>query len=61
MWQSKKCPKANSYQFNINSDNIRDKNAIWRLAAGFLKLLFPDLKVSNAELYEFCLKPALNL
>lgn len=26
----------------IDSDNIRDKNAVWRLASGFLKLLFPD-------------------
>lgn len=46
---------------NVNSDNIRDKIAIWRLASGFLKLLFPDLKVSQEELYEYCLKPALSL
>ena len=45
----------------INSDSIRDKIAIWRLAAGFLKLLFPDLNVTQEELYEFCLKPALSL
>ena len=45
----------------INSDSIRDKIAIWRLAAGLLKLLFPDLNVTQEELYEFCLKPALNL
>jgi ATP-dependent Lon protease len=45
----------------ISSDSIRDKIAIWRLAAGFLKLLFPDLNVSKEELYEFCIKPALNL
>lgn len=45
----------------INSDSIRDKNAIWRLAAGFLKLLFPDLKVTQEEMYEYCLKPALDL
>lgn len=45
----------------INSDSIRDKIAIWRLATGLLKLLFPDLKVIQEELYEFCLKPALNL
>jgi len=45
----------------INSDNIRDKNAIWRLASGFLKLLFPDLNLSRDELYEYCLKPAISL
>jgi len=45
----------------IESDNIRDKIAIWRLAASLLKLLFPDLKLTQEELYEFCLKPALNL
>jgi ATP-dependent Lon protease len=45
----------------IDSDSIRDKNAIWRLAAGLFKLLFPDLNVTQEELYEFCLKPALNL
>jgi ATP-dependent Lon protease len=46
---------------SVESDNIRDKIAIWRLAAGFLRLLFPDLKVRREELYEFCLKPALSL
>lgn len=46
---------------SVDSDSIRDKIAIWRLAAGLLKLLFPDLKVIKEELYEFCLKPALNL
>ncbi|MFQ5788739.1 MAG: BREX system Lon protease-like protein BrxL, partial [Thermodesulfobacteriota bacterium] len=46
---------------DIKSDSIRDKNAIWRLAAGYLKLLFPDLKISKEDLYEYCLKPALNL
>jgi len=45
----------------IESDNIRDKIAIWRLAAGLLKLLFPNLNVRQEELHEFCLKPALSL
>jgi len=45
----------------IISDSIKDKIAIRRLAAGLLKLLFPDLNVSKEELYEFCIKPALNL
>lgn len=46
---------------SIGSDNIRDKNAIWRLAAAFLKLLFPDKQVTREEFYEYCLKPALDL
>lgn len=45
----------------INSDNIRDKNAIWRIAAALLKLLFPNLQVDREELYQYCLKPALEL
>jgi len=45
----------------INSDSITDKIAIWRPAAGFLNLSFPDLSVTQEELYEFCLKPALSL
>lgn len=45
----------------IKSDNIRDKNAIWRLSSGLLKLLFPDLRVNRDDLYEFCVKPALRL
>jgi ATP-dependent Lon protease len=45
----------------VKSDNIRDKNAVWRLSSGFLKLLFPDLHVTKDELYEFCIKPALGL
>jgi ATP-dependent Lon protease len=45
----------------ITSDSIRDKNAIWRIASGLLKLLFPDMKVTREELYEYCLKPALDL
>ena len=45
----------------IDSDSIRDKIAIWRLASGLLKLLFPDLNITREELHEFCLKPALSL
>jgi len=45
----------------IESDSIRDKIAIWRLAAGLLKLLSPNLNVTQEELHEFCLKPALSL
>ena len=39
----------------IGTNDIRDQNAITRLAAGYLKLLFPDLKPSPAELLEYCL------
>ncbi len=45
----------------IGTDDIRDRNAITRLAAGYLKLLFPDLKPSPAELLEYCLRPAAAL
>lgn len=43
------------------SDSIRDKISIWRLAAGFLKLLFPNFEVDRNEFYEYCLKPAVAL
>ena len=31
------------------------------LAAGFLKLLFPDLKPTEEQFKEFCVKPAVEL
>lgn len=40
------------------SNDIRDRNAITRLAAGYLKLLFPDLQLSSEELIDYCLRPA---
>jgi ATP-dependent Lon protease len=43
------------------TNDIRDRNAIIRLATGYLKLLFPDLKVSQDELVEYCLRPAASL
>lgn len=45
----------------IDTDSIRDKIAVWRLASGFLKLLFPNLEVNRDEFYEYCLKPAIKL
>lgn len=45
----------------IQSDYIRDKTAILRLAAGYLKLLFPDLNVTREQLYRYCLQPAVGL
>jgi ATP-dependent Lon protease len=45
----------------VNSNDLRDRKAIARLAAGFLKLLFPDMRSSEAEFKEFCVKPAVEL
>jgi len=45
-----------------SSGNLRDINAIERLAAAFLKLLFPDLSTASPELFrEHCLSPAKEL
>jgi ATP-dependent Lon protease len=45
----------------LGTKDVRDRNAIERLAAGYLKLLFPDLKLSREELVEYCLRPAASL
>jgi ATP-dependent Lon protease len=45
----------------INCNDLRDRKAIARLAAGFLKLLFPDLKPTEDQFREFCVKPAVEL
>lgn len=42
----------------VGTQDIRDRNAVVRLAAGYLKLLFPDLNLSHNELVEYCLRPA---
>ena len=42
-------------------EDMRDNKAIARLAEGFLKLLFPDLKVSDEEFIEFCVNPAVRM
>ncbi|MBF0112706.1 MAG: BREX system Lon protease-like protein BrxL [Desulfamplus sp.] len=45
-----------------SSGDLRDTRAVQRLACGFLKLLFPDIKtVSINEFNEFCLQPAIKL
>lgn len=42
--------------------DIRDKNAVQRLACGYLKLFFPDLSMVTKEQYrELCLLPAIQL
>ena len=40
---------------------MRDHKAIARLAEGYLKLLFPDLKVSDEEFTEYCVNPAVRM
>lgn len=45
----------------LNCDDLRDRKAIARVAAGFLKLLFPDLQVNGEEFREFCVRPAVAL
>lgn len=51
--------KANGQITGTN--DIRDRNAITRLASGYLKLLFPDLSLTRTELVEYCLRPAASL
>lgn len=45
----------------VHCDDLRDRKAITRLATGFLKLLFPDLKPTADEFREYCVKPAVEL
>jgi ATP-dependent Lon protease len=42
-------------------EDMRDNKAVARLAEGFLKLLFPDLKVSEQEFTEYCVNPAVRM
>jgi len=50
-----------AYGHITGTNDIRDRNAIIRLASGYLKLLFPDLKLSHTELVDYCLRPAASL
>ena len=45
----------------VGCDDLRDRKAITRLATGFLKLLFPDMKPTEEQFKEFCVKPAVEL
>lgn len=45
----------------INANDLRDRKAISRLAAGFLKLLFPHMNPTREEFNEFCVNPAVSL
>lgn len=42
-------------------EDMRDNKAIARIAEGFLKLLFPDLNVTEEEFIQFCVNPALRM
>lgn len=41
--------------------NVRDQNAILKSAAGFLKILYPDLKLNLIDYQRDCLEPAKQL
>lgn len=45
----------------IGCDDLRDRKAITRLATAYLKLLFPDLRLSDLEFREYCVRPAVEL
>ena len=42
-------------------DDMRDNKAIARLAEGYLKLLFPDLILSEEEFISYCVNPAVRM
>lgn len=43
------------------TEDMRDKKAIQRLTAGYLKLLFPDLRLSQDEFQRYCVNPSVQL
>ena len=46
----------------IGTKDLRDKKAIMKMASGFLKLLFPNIKsVDDTDFINYCLKPAIEL
>ncbi len=42
-------------------EDMRDNKAIGRIAEGFLKLLFPDLQLTDDEFIEYCVNPAVRM
>jgi ATP-dependent Lon protease len=42
-------------------EDMRDNKAIARLTEGYLKLLFPDLNLSEEEFLEYCVNPAVRM
>jgi ATP-dependent Lon protease len=45
----------------VHCGDLRDRKAIARLATGFLKLQFPDMRPYPQEFREFCVRPAIEL
>lgn len=45
----------------VGCDDLRDKKAITRTATAYLKLLFPDLKVTKEQFVKYCIQPAIEL
>jgi ATP-dependent Lon protease len=44
-----------------NCNDLRDKKAIVRLATAYMKILFPDMNVSDEDFITYCVKPAVML
>ncbi len=42
-------------------EDMRDHKAVARIAEGYLKLLFPDLQVTDEEFVEYCVNPAVRM
>lgn len=42
-------------------EDMRDNKAVARLAEGFLKLLFPNLVLTDEEFIEYCVNPAVRM
>lgn len=42
-------------------NDLRDRKAIVRLATAYLKIIFPDMILSDEEFVNYCLKPAVEL
>jgi ATP-dependent Lon protease len=43
----------------IGTEDIRDEKAVRRTAAAFLRLLFPHLLITDQELRQYCIEPAI--
>lgn len=43
------------------TDDMRDKKAIERIVGAYLKLLFPDLRLTAVEFEKYCIEPAVKL
>ena len=49
-------------EHTITNGDLRDVNAVERMASGYMKLLFPELHLLNKEQFvEYCLNPAKQL